>query len=104
MRLGTRTFITAIPQPTSTVPGNSPPLGHAARTKQTTGTVARIDWPAGDSPRSGSTGGISPIAVRMLNATTTTPSTASAETGAAAGCGGARGGSLGPVVVLIERR
>src|SRR3954465_9018316 len=119
IRLGTSTFITAIPHPTSTVPGNRPPPGHAARTitppsrttstsssprsspslarsagaasaaspKHTTGTVARIDWPADDSPRSGSTGGISPIAVRMLNATMTTPRTASADTASAA-CGG----------------
>src|SRR3954464_9060491 len=119
IRLGTSTFITAIPHPTSTVPGNRPPPGHAARTstppsrttstsssprsspslarsagaasaaspKHTTGTVARIDWPAEDSPRSGSTGGISPIAVRMLNATMTTPRTASADTASAA-CGG----------------
>src|SRR3954454_16912896 len=140
MRLGTSTFITAIPHPTSTVPGNRPPPGHAARTitppsrttstsssprsspslarsagaasaaspKHTTGTVARIDWPAEDSPRSGSTGGISPIAVRMLNATTTTPRTASADTASAA-CGGRpRAGPLAGVVVLMgggeERR
>src|SRR3954452_19597224 len=136
IRLGTSTFITAIPHPTSTVPGNRPPPGHAARTitppsrttstsssprsspsrarsagapsaasqNHTTGTVARIDWPADDSPRSGSTGGISPIAVRMLNATTTTPTTASADTAPAA-CGGrARAGPLAGVVVLMGGR
>src|SRR3954469_17712943 len=136
IRLGTSTFITAIAHPTSTVPGNSPPLGHAARTstppsstastassprsspsrarsagaasaarpKHTTGTVARIDCPADDSPRSGSTGGISPIAVRMLNATTTTPRTASADTASAA-CGGRpRAGPLAGVVVLMDGR
>src|SRR3954462_9372292 len=136
MRLGTRTFITAIAQPTSTAPGNRAPLGHVARTttpassttsaasrprssprrarsagapraarpKQTTGTVARIDWPADESPRSGSTGGISPIAVRMLNATTTTPRTASADTASGA-CGGRpRAGPLAGVVVLMGGR
>src|SRR3954468_15064659 len=136
IRLGTSTFITAIPHPTSTVPGNRPPPGHAARTmtppsrttstsssprsspsrarsagaasaaspKHTTGTVARIDWPADDSPRSGSTGGISPIAVRMLNATMTTPRTASADTASAA-CGGRpRVGPPAGVVVLMDGR
>src|SRR4051794_33618833 len=136
IRLGTRTFITAIPHPTSTVPGNRPPPGHAARTitppsrttstsssprsspslarsagaaraaspKQTTRTVARIDWSADDSPRSGSTGGISPIAVRMLNATMTTPRTASADTASAA-CGGRpRVGPPAGVVVLMDGR
>src|SRR3954471_24421794 len=136
IRLGTSTFMTAIPHPTSTVPGNRPPPGHAARTitppsrttstsssprsspslarsagaasaaspKHTTGTVARIDCPADDSPRSGSTGGISPIAVRMLNATTTTPRTASADTASAA-CGGRpRAGPLAGVVVLMDGR
>src|SRR3954449_349907 len=136
IRLGTSTFITAIPHPTSTVPGNRPPPGHAARTitppsrttstsssprsspslarsagaasaaspKHTTGTVARIDWPAEDNPRSGSTGGISPIAVRMLNATTTTPRTARADTASAA-CGGRpRAGPLAGVVVLMGGR
>src|SRR3954453_5294045 len=136
IRLGTSTFITAIPHPTSTVPGNRPPPGHAARTitppsrttsaatsppsspslarsagaasaaspKHTTGTVARIDWPAEDSPRSGSTGGVSAIAVRRSNATTTTPRTASADTASAA-CGGRpRAGPLAGVVVLMGGR
>src|SRR5690348_11644155 len=136
MRLGTSTFITAIPQPTSTVPGKRPPPGHAARTrtpqsrttrtsssprssprrarsagaasaatpKHTTGTVARIDCPADESPRSGSTGGISPIAVRMLNATKMTPTSTSADTGAAAPAPRARAGSPASLVVLMEGR
>src|SRR5215210_8317131 len=116
-RLGTRTFITAIAQPTRTVPPNRPALsGHAARSrippssatsassrprsspsrarsygapsanrpKQTTGTVASTDCAAFDSPRSGRTGGISAIAVRMFSATSTTPATASAERGTSA--------------------
>src|SRR6185503_4048374 len=59
-------------------------VASAARPKHTTGTVARIDWPADDSPRSGSTGGISPIAVRMLNAIATTLITASPDRGTTA--------------------